>query len=422
MNRKEIASWCLYDFANSSYAAVIAAVIFPVYYTGTIVGNQEGQGDLWWGRAISISMLFTALTSPFLGGIADSAGIRKRLLALYTALCIAAVLGFYLLEPGAVLSGFFLIVLANIGMEGGLVFYNSFLPRIAPADYHGRVSSWGFGVGYAGSICSLLIALPLVKDGRFGLIWITTALFFALFSLPAFLFLPPDERRNGPFTRAGASGVHQAWQTIKELWSRRGPKRFLIAYLFYEDGVNTVIVFSSIFAATTLRFSPAELVGLYLVVQITALMGAFVMAKPTDVWGPKRTVMLSLFLWISVAVIAYFVESKQQFWVLSCTAGLGLGTVQAGSRAFFTQFVPEGGEAEYFGVYSLVGKSSAILGPLVFGGVSQAFGNQRPAILSVAVFFLLGMILLIGVKGGGPNLQDSASKSTGGGIQGRSSS
>ncbi len=404
MDKKQVLSWCFFDFANSSYSAVIAAVIFPVYYAGAIVGNRSGEGDLWWGRAISLSMLFIALSSPFLGGLADYAGLRKRLLAFYTSICVVALSGLTLLTPGAVIAGFILIVFANIGMEGGLVFYNSFLPRIAPAEYQGRVSSWGFSIGYAGSITSLLIALPLVKSGHYGLTWIATAAFFALFSLPAFLFLPRDIRANVSALQAGVQGIEQAWKTIKELWRRREPRTFLIAYMFYEDGVNTVIVFSSIFAATTLHFGTGELVGLYITVQFTALIGAFVLAKPTDTWGPKKIVMLSLVLWTLVAVTAYFAQTKSQFWAVACTAGMGLGTVQAGTRAFYTQFVPKGSEAEYFGVYSLVGKSSAILGPLVFGFVSSTFGSQRPAILSIALFFITGLVLLSRVKGGGPNV------------------
>jgi UMF1 family MFS transporter len=303
-----------------------------------------------------------------------------------------------------VLAGFVLIVLANIGMEGGLVFYNSFLPRIAPAEYQGRVSSWGFSIGYAGSIVSLLLTLPLVQNGQYGLTWLVTAVFFGLFALPAFLFLPPDVPLGLPAAQAGKKGVQQAWKTLKALWRRREARKFLIAYLFYEDGVNTVIVFSSIFAATTLGFGTSELVGLYLIIQITALAGAFALAKPTDLWGPKKIVMLSLVLWTLVVIAAYFTRTKPQFWAIATVAGLGLGTVQAGTRAFFTQFIPEGSEAEYFGVYSLVGKSSAIMGPLVFGAVSSTFGDQRPAILSVAAFFIIGLALLGRVRGGGPNI------------------
>ncbi len=404
MNRKQIISWCLFDFANSSYSAVISAVVFQVYYINVIVGNSAGRGDLWWGRAISLSMLVVSLSSPFLGGIADYAGLRKRLLAIYTFACISAVTGFSLLSPGSVILGFALIALANIGMEGGLVFYNSFLPQIAPASYQGRVSGWGFAVGYAGSIVSLLIALPLAKAGRFELIWLSVAAFFTIFSLPAFLSLSKDSPTHISVIQAGINGSRNALATLKEIWTRRESRKFLLAYLIYEDGVNTVIVFSSSLAATTFGFNQSELIGLYLVVQVTALVGAFLLSKPTDTWGPKKVVTGSLLLWAIVAVAAYFVQTKGQFWFIACTAGLGLGTVQAGTRAFYTQFVPSGKEAEYFGAYSLVGKSSAILGPIVFGQVSAAFGSQRPAILSIAAFFMAGLAVLSRVQGGGPNI------------------
>lgn len=402
MDRRRVASWCLFDFANSSYAAVIAAVVFQVFYINRIVGNGDGRGDLWWGRAISVSMLFVSLSSPLLGGIADYAGLRKRLLGAYTALCVGAVAAFSLLSPGAAVLGFVLIVLANVGMEGGQVFYNSFLPQIAPPERQGRVSGWGFGVGYAGSIVSLLIALPLAQTGRFEAIWLMVAAFFALFSLPAFLYLPHDRRSGLTAAEAGRRGLRSAWGTLRELWGRREPRKFLLAYLVYEDGVNTVVVFSSSLAATTFGFGHGELIALYLVVQVTALAGAFALAKPTDTWGPKRVVSLSLLLWAAVAVSAWFVQGKAAFWAVACTAGLGLGSVQAGTRAFYAQFIPAGKEAEYFGVYSLVGKTSAILGPLLFGEISAAFGSQRPAILSIALFFAAGLALLSRVRGGGP--------------------
>jgi UMF1 family MFS transporter len=264
-------------------------------------------------------------------------------------------------------------------------------------------------VGYAGSILSLLIALPLANAGRFEGIWSMVAAFFALFSLPAFLFLPQDERTGITAAQAGIRGIRSAWAVLREVWSRKEPRKFLISYLIYEDGVNTVIVFSSSLAATTFSFGQSELIGLYLVVQVTALAGAFLLAKPTDTWGPKKVVTLSLLLWSVVAVSAYFAQSKTQFWAVACTAGLGLGTVQAGTRAFFTQFIPAGKEAEYFGVYALVGKSSAVIGPLVFGQVAAAFGSQRPAVLSIAAFFVIGLVLLRRVDGGLPNVAGGAS-------------
>lgn len=407
-NRREILSWCMFDFANSSYSAVIASVIFPVYYVTRIVGNETGLGDLWWGRAVSLSMTLVAVTSPFIGGIADFGGIRKRMLLAYTVLCISMVANFSLLQRGMVIEGFLLITLANIGMEGGLVFYNSFLPEITEKEYQGRVSAWGFAVGYAGSILSLLIAVPIVRHGYFGAAWLMVAVFFAVFSMPAFLFLPKDSKSGLKVVHAASKGFRFTWNTFKKIWSRKEQRIFLLAYLLYEDGVNTVIVFSSIFAATTLKFEPQELIGLYLVVQTTALIGAFSMARPIDYWGPKRVVTLSLIMWTAVSITAFFIETKGHFWLLACIAGLGLGTVQAATRAFFAQFVPRDHESEYFGVYSMVGKSSAVIGPLVFGYISSTFGSQRPAILSVALFFLSGLIIIQLVDGGGPNIKASS--------------
>jgi UMF1 family MFS transporter len=407
---RQIATWCLFDFANSSYSAVISAVVFPVYFATLIVGNENGLGDLWWGRAVSLSMAFVAITSPFLGGIADFSGRRKRFLLFYTLLCISSVTGFSFLKTGMVIEGFFLILAANIGLEGGLVFYNSFLPEIAPSEYQGRVSAWGYAVGYIGSIIALLLALPLVKQALYSETWFMVAAFFMLFSLPAFLFLPPDRVAGMTPLSSAVKGWGYSWNTLKKIARQPELRKFLLAFLIYEDGVMTVIVFSSIFAATTLGFSTNELVILYIVVQITALAGAFALAKPIDVWGPKRVVNISLILWTSVSIVAYVIDAKIHFFIVACVAGLGLGTVQAASRAFFTQFIPNGHENEYFGVYSLVGKSSAVLGPLVFGYISSALGSQRPAILAVSAFFVTGLILIQYVKGGGPNIRDSAVK------------
>ena len=405
LNKKHIISWTLFDFANSSYSAVIAAVVFPVYYVNVIVGNETGRGDLWWGRAISVSMAVVALSSPFLGGIADFGGLRKRFLLFYTALSVLAVASLSILGKGMIIEGFLLIAIANLGMEGGLVFYNSFLPRIAPRDYQGRVSAWGFMVGYAGSIISLLFALPLIQNGYFRATWFMIAGFFAVCSIPAFLFLPKDTKEEYTLMHSAMRGLRLTLTTLREIARRKEPGKFLFSYLLYEDGVSTVIVFSSIFAATTLGFQPRELIFLYLAVQATALLGSLVMAKPIDLWGPKKVVMMSLVLWTSVAVTAFFVETKNHFWVIATCAGLGLGTVQAASRAFYTQFIPEGKEAEYFGLYSLAGKSSAVIGPIIFGEISTTYGSQRPAILSVAAFFLIGLIILCFVRGGEPNIE-----------------
>ncbi len=400
---RKILSWCFFDFANSSYSAVVAAVIFPVYYTSVIVGNDANLGDVWWGRAISVSMAFVALSSPLLGGISDYSGARKKFLFIYTMLCVLATASLFFLVKGAIITGFILVVLANIGMEGGVVFYNSFLNDIARTEFQGRVSAWGFATGYLGSILSLLLALLLIKADHITLAWPMAAVFFFTFSLPAFLFLPSDEQKGVTIMAAARDGFKTTFAVLRKMWSAKDQRRFLLAYLLYEDGVNTVIVFSSIFAATTLGFASEELIGLYLVVQVTALAGAFIMARPIDFWGPKKVVSLSLALWVLVTILVYFIYRKSLFFVVASMAGLGLGTVQAATRAFFAQFIPSGDESKYFGVYSLVGKTSAVIGPLIFGAVSSLTQNQRPAVTAVSILFIAGFIILQTVHGGLPN-------------------
>jgi len=394
---KSIVSWCLFDFANSSYSAVIAAVVFPVYYAKVVVGGEAGLGDLWWGRAISLSMAVVALTSPFLGGIADYASARRRFLMVYTLGCVLSVAALSTVGPGMVLTGFFLMVVANIGMEGGLVFYNAYLPDITSKDYFGRVSAWGFALGYAGSMISLLVALPLVRAGMYGNVWLMVAAFFFAFSMPLFVWCGNGGGGSMGISKAAVTGLKETFATLREIWRNKGRRRFLAAFFIYQDGVNTVIVFSSIFASVTLGFQPEELVFLYMVVQFSALTGSAVLAAPIDIWGARRVIDLSLVLWIAVTVVAYFTETKAAFWAVAVIAGIGLGTIQAASRALYAGFIPHGKEAGYFGVYSLVGKTSAVLGPLVFGFVSSWTGSQRPAILSVALFFILGGIMLAGI-------------------------
>lgn len=399
MNRKAIAAWCFYDFANSVYPAVITATIFGVYFAGTIVGNEAGLGDLWWGRVISVSMMAVAITSPLLGSVADNAGVRKKFLFAYTYLTIACVALFTTIEPGMILWGFLLATLANIGFEGALVYYNAYLPDIAPPNRRGFISGLGFGVGYAGSGAGLLMALPLVEREQLTLVWLAVAGFFALFSLPAFLALPTDSQGRRTMAQAAIEGVTGFRHILSDVLRQPNLRRFLLAFFVYIDGVNTTIYFAGIYAATTLGFSPSELIYLFLTVQMSALVGALALARPTDTWGPKRVITLTLVLWTVIVTAAYFVDQKSTFFVIAFLAGTGLGAVQSASRALMASLVPEGKEGEMFGFYALCGKSSSVVGPLVFGGISHALGgNQRVAILSVAAFFLVGLVLLQRVR------------------------
>lgn len=406
MNRRQVVAWFLYDFANSSFAAVIAATIYATYYAQVVVGNTHGEGDLLWGRLISTSMAIVALASPVLGGLADRIGIRKRLFFAATYLSVGATALMATVEQGMVLRGFVLGVLGMVGFEGAMVFYNAYLPDIASRQWQGRISAYGFAVGYAGSIVALLVALPFARVDAIGWCFLSTAALFGLFALPSFLVLPGDRPSHVGVIQAVRESMLGTARTVRDVFAFRELRRFLGAYLLYEDGVNTVVFFSAIFAARTLGFGMAQLIGLYILVQVTALVGAFLWGKPIDLLGPKVVVLCMLVLWVGVVIAAYLVESQRQFYLLAAVAGSGLGAIQAASRTFMASLIPTGREGEFFGCYALCGKTASILGPLVFGTVSYTLaGNQRAAILVIGLFFLMGFILLLRVQAGGPPSQ-----------------
>ena len=395
MNKKQVGAWALFDLANSVYPAVITAVVFQVYYINTVVGNTDSIGDWWWGRAVSLSALIVAISSPLLGAIADRAGMRKRFMAFFVAMCLTGVALFTTLGPGAVAWGFTVFVFANVGYEACLVFYNAYLPDIAPSDKQGWVSGLGFGVGYAGSAVGLLLAIPLIET-NIDLVWIMVAVFFIIFSIPSFLFLPQDQASEMSVGQAARWGVTNFREILGEVLQERDLRRFLLAFFFYIDGVLTAIYMSSTVASTTFGYTQNELVYLFIALQIAALIGAFALAKPTDLLGPKKILSGVLVMWTLVAVsIGFIPTSKLWFGALAMVAGFGLGSVQAASRAFMAALIPKGKEAEMFGFYALCGKSSSIVGPLAFGYIAVASGgNQRLAVMALSVLFIVGLGLL----------------------------
>jgi len=394
VDKKVVRAWCFYDFGNSAFAVLFIA-IFSVFYKTHIVGGEDGV--FWWGLTISLSMAAVAISSPFMGGIADHAGIRKRMLGIYTALGITAVLGFTLLDTGMAVAGFAIALIANFAFEGGVVFYNAYLPDIAPPSHHGRVSAWGFSVGYVGSLLALGIAVAVFKIS-ITWVWIALAVQWAIGATPALLFLPKDRPGGKSVAAAAREGFAQTLTTIRSVIRMPNLRRFLIGYFFYIDGVNTVIAMAGVYAEGELDFETSELITLFGVVQISALAGSLAMARPTDAKGPKWAVQTSLVWWIFVVCAAYFAKDKGAFWVVAVLAGVGLGSIQAASRAFMSRLIPKGREAELFGFYALCGKSGAILGPVLFGVIATKFDSQRPAIAAVAAFYIIGLIFLRRVK------------------------
>jgi UMF1 family MFS transporter len=392
LNPRVVRAWCLYDFGNSAFA-VLFPTAFAIYFKEQVVGDPR-LGDLWWGRIVSCSMALVALTAPFLGGVADHAGVRRRMLFLYTLVGIGAVVGFATLQPGWIVLGFLLGTLADFAFEGGIAFYNAYLPAIAPPSHHGRVSAWGFATGYAGSLVALGVAAVLAPAASLKWVWIALALQWFLAALPAFRHLPPDRPGAMTFTAAAGEGFRRTVRTIREVARMKDLRWFLLSYFFYMDGVNTVIAFASLYASESLGFSDAQVFGMFAMVQVTALVGSLALARRTDTLGPRSVIRGLLVWWIGVVVGAYLARSQGVFFAVACLAGIGLGAIQAASRAYLSRLVPRGREAEMFGLYALCGKTGSILGPVVFGWVSWRMGDQRPAVLSVVVLYVIGLVLL----------------------------
>ena len=401
--RWQILSWALFDFANTAFYVVILTVGYPLYFKEVVaVGSRDG--DLLWGAAFSISMCIVAVLSPVLGAAADHGAGKKRFLGLFTALCILATVGLFFVHEAMLVWGMALLILANVGFEAGLVFYDAFLPEISTERSYGRVSGYGFALGYAGSLVTLAVAYPLYVSGfvasnllNIRISFLLAAGFFLVFALPVFLFVP-DRQRTGSLTfRLVRVGFERVRTTFREFSRYRNIARFLLAYFLYIDGVNTIIVFSSIFAHETLRLEVGDIVIFFAMVQTSAILGSLLFGVLADHSGHKRTLSVTLVIWIAIVAVSYFIHSRWMFYLVGVGAGIALGSSQSTSRSLMSEITPAGKKTEFFGFYSFFGKASAILGPFLFGLASSMF-NQRIALLLVGVLLLAGLILLQRVR------------------------
>ena len=399
---RERLAWCLFDFANSSFTTIIITVGYSVYFIQVVVGNDPssaGQGEALWGAGYSICMILVAVLSPLLGAIADYRATKKEYLMAVTALCIICTAALYFVGSGDVLFGLIMVGIANIGFELGYTFYNAFLVELADREDMGRLSGYGWGLGYLGGLLSLAIAYPFMKGGlgadnlnTFRQSFIATAAFFLIASVPTFVYLRERAvpKPSLPGMRAWTIGFTRLTRTFREIRRYRELFVYLIAFLIYSDGINTVVVFSGIFAAKVLGFTPADLIIYFLITQLTAGAGSYAFGVLTDRIGAKPVIGITLGLWIGIVVWAFAVRTPLEFYAIGLIAGAALGGNQAASRTLLALFTPVGRQAEFFGFFSLSGKFAATLGPLVYGQIVLWTGNQRLAVLMLGIFFLIG--------------------------------
>ena len=412
--RRERWAWYLYDFGNSAYASVILLAVYATYFKEHVVGGAEGSR--LWGLAVACAMIVVAVTSPVLGTIADFSGTKKRFLFFFTAMSCTFTALLFFVDQGDVLMGMGFFILAEIGYRSAQVFYNGLLPEIAAPEEMGRVSGVGWGIGSVGGIICLLLILPLVVliEGTFilRLSLVITALFFAISSVPIFLWL--RERAQPQPLPSGESylavGFKQLWRTLKTARRFGEFVKFMVAFLIYNDGVITVLSFGAIIGAVLFGMDQQMLVIFIILILVTNGIGSYVFGLLADRIGCKRSVVLSLLMMIGVIVWLFFSHSQVSFYFIGALAGFAMAGAQSVSRTMVGVFSPPGQSAEFYGLFAVVGRTSSFIGPAIYGWVAaeaalwyQAQGQavvlaeqsgQRLAILSIGVFLLVGLALL----------------------------
>ena len=405
--RRAIFGWAMFDFANSAFSSLVLTFIFSTYFTKAIAPS-EIAGTALWSRALTVSGLTVALLSPFVGALADRGGFRKRILLVLTVIAVTGTASLFTAVPGEVMRALVLFVIANIGVEMGMVFYNSFLPDIAPPDKIGRISGYGWSLGYVGGLLAMVVAMyGLVQTDAplFGFSKETgeniratnllVAAWMAVFSLPLFIWVKDRqvEHRTG-FTALLKSTAGQLRETFHEIRRYRQIVRLLLARVFYNDAILTIFSFGGIYAAGTFGFTFEEILTFGIVLNVAAGAGAFALGFLDDKLGGKTTIQLTNIGFMVATLLAVLAPDKFWFWVAGIIVGLFSGPNQAASRSLMARFVPPDKESEFFGFYAFSGKATAFTGPLLLGILTETFQSQRAGMSVVLVLFALGSVLL----------------------------
>lgn len=385
-----VISWALYDLANTMFSMSIVSLYFSLW-----VVNVMRSNDQMYGNANALSMALMFLTAPLLGAISDQASQRKPFLIASTLLCVTftALLG----AAGLFWSLVFFVV-ANYMFQAGLIFYDSLLPEVSTPENRGRVGGLGIGLGYMGSFIIVGLGLMIVKDdlpASYITMFRLTALLFLIFALPCFLFVRERPRQTAGLSwRAVTGAFGQVRHTVQHAREFPGLVRFLVGRVFYTDPVNTVIVFMGVYVTNEVGFTTTEAQLLLLLAIAAAVVGGFVWGVVVDRIGPKRSLNLVLGLWMvafSAAIaIAVFNWPKVLFWFVGALAGIALGGTWAADRPWMLLLSPPKFVGEFYGLYSMVGRFAAIVGPFMWGFIVDTLGLGRPA----AVFTLLVLIVM----------------------------
>ena len=408
MNKKAVQAWIWYDWANSAFATTMIAAVMPIFFSDVATHSlSKTTATAYWGYTQSISLILLVFFSPILGSIADRAGRKKQFLRFFTYVGIAASLLMATIDQGEWVWASLLVIFGTLAFACSNIFYDAFLPEIADEKNRDMVSSRGYALGYIGGGVLLALQLILIQNPAwFGLTTVSaTQISFALvgvwwfvFSLPLFRSVQEKQKiSNESVFQLSKNSVRQVLQTIKELPRYPELLRFLLAFWFFNDGINTIIKMATIYGRE-IGIGTSDLIFALLITQFVGLPCTLLFGKIAGWFGSKRTLMMTIIVYLFIVLLGYGMTTSFHFYALAILVGVVQGASQALSRSIYSQLVPFGRNAEFFGFYGLSGKFSAIFGPFVFGLAAQLTGSSRFGILSLAVFFLIGIGLLWGLQ------------------------
>ncbi len=404
IGKKQALSWAFYDFANSAYFLIIISFIFPLYFKEVIASPN---GDFWWGFAVSISIFLGGIATPIIGAIADYDKGKKKKLIFFSILAIIGTALLYFTGSNIFVLSLLLFIITNLCVEISQTLYDSFLSHVSSKETAGRISGLGYALGYLGGIAAMLILRPLYQGGYSGeleilykLTFPITALFFLLFAIPAFIFIKENKpkKNNKGILEKVKIGLHNTFQTIKNIKKHKRIALFLIAFFIMNDALVTIFAFTSIYAKTTLSLSISEIGIILLVVQLIAFPSAIFFGWLSDKRGHKKILLTTLFIWCLIIIGISLATSKTFFYIIAMMVGVVVGSSQAVARSWFSKIIPKKKIGEFFGFNGFANKVAAITGPLVFGIIATLTGNQRIAMLALLPYFIVSLIIFSKIK------------------------
>ncbi|CAH9018774.1 MFS transporter [Candidatus Nitrosacidococcus sp. I8] len=411
VSKSALFSWALYDWASSSFSAIITTFVFAAYFTKKVAEN-ETIGSAQWGNTLGIAGMIIAFAGPILGAIADQSGRRKLWVFGFTILCIIPTAFLWMIEPDPSYTwlALSLVGLATLGTEFASIFYNAMLPDLSGSKHIGRWSGWGWGIGYIGNVLCLIIALLIfIQKGEqwFGLhtesaepvraTFLLVALWYFLFSLPLFLITPDTRGIGKPISQAIKDGIGQLYSSIKNIRQYRYIVRFFIARIFYIEGLATLFTFGGVYAAGTFNMSEQDILLFGISLNITAAFGAGIFAWIDDRIGSKQAILIALIGLMVFGTLVLLVKTAKLFWLFGLLLGVFVGPAQAASRSFLAKTAPSTLRNEMFGLFALSGKVTSFLGPLLVGWGTYFSGSQRIGMSTIVIFFIIGFIIMCSV-------------------------